>query len=1455
MSSHPPLSSPPSPRAGAGAATRRGLLWRVIGWTAASLLVLLVVLLAGVSYYTTTPDFQRRVAAKVVAVLEDATGGKVELGRISFQLWHLAIEADDLVIHGLEGPDQAPYLSAAKIFIRVKINTFLSHTVGSGAQSHVGVSLLRVEQPHIHLIIDKDGKTNQPVPRHPSTSSEPVQNTLLDLQAGKVELADGLAVVNDRPVPFNLAARDLNAEVHYLSSTDRYGATVDLADLRTQMATQPEVQSRLHLTAELGRDMFSLGSLDFATGATSHITASALVEHFAKPEWQATVNGSLELKQIGLLGGLEGFTGGNVDLAINGRNCEVEPQAAQKNPHFWQRRNRNHAPPEAKMLAPSPDCKSGYLLVGDVKLRDAGYVVPNVRIQHVNAGAQLHVTPTELLFNSLTGVLPGGGTIAGDLKIENWLGEVPSSAPATSPTTVAAATTANNVAKGVGATPPVESVNISPVQRAHAYLTVTVNRITLRTILEVSGPRNFGDLGLDTQVSGPVKVEWGGPASDIASSVLVDANLKLSPSGQRRAGGANVPVTGEIAARFEGQTQVVRINTVNLRTPATTLVASGVLGVNNGDPLTNLNVNLQARDLGEFDQVLQRAGFQANGKKGSAALPILLHGTLAFNGTARGAVRNIDVKGHLAANDLALHLGSQADIHIDSVLADAEYQPNSGLAVASSTIRRGSAVLNVAGSAKPHCIVTRRAGVIYAWDNDATVAATVKLADAPVPDLLEIAGQASKIALTGTANINAQVQGTLANLNGTGNVTLNNGVAYGESYETVSIDAHVAGQQITATRLLVQAHGMAVIGNGSYNLASKHLTAQLAGNNLRLSKLDTVKKANVDADGVLTFTADANGTVEQPNLHAQLSLTDITAQGKSLGELNATAVSSGSTVSYDLHSTLVGAQVVANGQTSLTGEYQTEAKVTLANVDVANALALFSPGSLKANSAISGLITLNGPAAKPQMLTASANFDTFRVTVQGVELKEAEPIRASLHNGIASIDALHITGPDTDLSAGGTAQVLGDNNPDGGVLHLTSTGNLNLGLAHTFDPDLIASGRITFKTGVEGRLKRPVLTGNVAFENANLAYAGIPNGLSNLNGSMVFNQNRLELRNLAGTSGGGKITLGGAISYQKGLFADLTAKIDTVRVRLYGLSTTANADLRFQGNPQSLLLSGNVLITRFGVGPNVDFAAFAGTGGVPVPPDPDALTSKIRMDVHVASAPQLDFQNSYAKLAGTVDLTVRGTVAQPSVLGTIRITDGSATFAGTKYQLDRGVIYFSNPIRIDPTVDLDVSTRVENYDVTVGLHGSSTNLKPTYRSSPPLTEADIFNLLALGRTQEESQLNTQRQVQAGTDPTTSAILGGALNATVSSRVGKLFGAGSVKIDPAFVGTLGNSTARITVQEPLSKQLTLVFATNVNQSAQQLIQVQYQINDNTSLVATRDESGVFSIVYKIRQRYR
>ncbi|WP_263376175.1 translocation/assembly module TamB domain-containing protein [Granulicella aggregans] len=1438
---------------------------KAMAWTVLSVLVLIVALLGTGWWYTTTPDFQRRVGREVVKVLEDATGGGVELGKLRFSLRHLAIEADGLIIHGTEGPGEAPYVSLDKIDVRLKISSFLSHTAGVGLASHVGLSLLRVEHPQIHLIIDKDGKTNQPVPKHSSTSKESLTDTLLDLKASQVELLNGVALLNDRAIPFDLAARDLDAEVHYISKSDRYGATVDLRDLRTKMTTYPEAQSKLHVEAELGRDAAKLTKLELTTGKSTVVKANASLDHFAQPEWQAAVDGSLELKQIGILAGFSGLTGGVADLNLRGHNCTVTPAVAQKHLPFWRSRHpKSEQTSSSKTLAPDPDCKAGYLLVGEVKVHKAGYEDQDVRLHDIDGSAHLKITPADLLFTALTGYLPGGGSAEGDLRITNWLGEVPSDATAKSPSTLtatAAAKTANRTAAIINAAPPVTgSLAVTKVQPAHAYLTATAKGIPLRTIMDVVAPKGYGDLGFDTTVSGPVKAEWSGPASALAASVQVDGDLKFAPSGSKRAGAAsNIPVSGQAQAHYDGRTEVVRISRIQLLTPQSTLNASGVLGVNIGDPLTALQVNLSVRDLGEYDQLLQTLGLESNGKKGSAAIPLVLHGGLEFQGSASGPIADLDVKGHLQAQQVEVKLGTgetqQADVLVDSVVADAEFSPYSGLAVASSTITRGTAVLNVGGSVKPHKVISRRRNSSYVWDDDTVVNAQVRLTNAQMADVLQIAGQQGKYPVTGTLNLHGNVNGTLGALNGGGNVALANGVAYGEAFQTVSADLTVQGKAIEGKNVLLKAHDMQVTGNGGYDMASQRFHAHLQGDNLLLSKLDTVKKSGVAADGTLTLVADANGTIEQPGLVAKLKLANVTVSDKPLGDATADVHSQGTMMYLTAQASAIGTKIDATGQTQLTGDYQTQAKLNFAGLDLGKAVDMFSTTGLKVTSNIDGTVTVNGPLKTPMKLEGNAALNNFSVKLQGIDLKAAEPIRVSLKNGVATLEQLHITGTDTDLHAGGTAQILGATGAKGGALNLRSTGSVSPALAHVVDREVQASGKVSFNVAAVGQMKEPQLTGKINFEHVNASMESIPNGLTDMNGSMTFNEDRLQVENLTATTGGGKVTIGGFFTYRNEFFADLTLGADTVRVRYNGLSATANASLKLQGGPDSLRLSGNMLITRFGVGANVDFAAFAGSGGVAAPPDPNSIMDKIVLDVHVTSSPQLDFQNSYAKLAGTVDLTVRGTIASPTVLGRIQVTDGSATFAGTTYQLQRGDIYFSNPVRIDPVIDIDATARVESYDITVGLHGTSTNLKPTYRSEPPLSEADVFNLLALGRTQEEAQLYQEKQVQQGTDPTTSALLGGALNATVSNRVSKLFGVGSVKIDPAFVGTLGNSSARITVEQQLTQQLTLTYAQNVNQTAQQLIQVQYQLNRNMSIVATRDETGVFSVVYKIRKRYR
>ena len=163
----------------------------------------------------------------------------------------------------------------------------------------------------------------------------------------------------------------------------------------------------------------------------------------------------------------------------------------------------------------------------------------------------------------------------------------------------------------------------------------------------------------------------------------------------------------------------------------------------------------------------------------------------------------------------------------------------------------------------------------------------------------------------------------------------------------------------------------------------------------------------MDGDASVTLNADADGTVEEPNLHAKVSLMNVVAEGKPLGEMTATAYSTGSTVFYDAHSILAGTHVDASGKTSLVGNFDTQAKVTITGLDIAKPLALFAQNSVQGTSAIGGTITVSGPAATPKALTGTAEFDQFDVKLAGVELKTAEPLRASLRDGVVTVEQLH----------------------------------------------------------------------------------------------------------------------------------------------------------------------------------------------------------------------------------------------------------------------------------------------------------------------------------------------------------------------------------------------------------------------------------------------------------------
>ena len=1380
-------------------------------------LALLVAVLAGcLVFYASTARFANFVQQKVVSVLEDATGGRVELKSFHWNAWNLSAEVEDLTIHGLEGPGEQPYAHVDRIYLRARILSFV--------RAKLGLEFLEADRPTIHLIVYPDGSTNQPKPKaaEESSNDSPVR-TVFDLEANRVEIHDGRALINQRSIPFSLAANDMGVVITWAPLTRSYLGNFTCADITAQKGNAAVVRSKLDLTFEAVNDKFDLKSLALSSG-DSRLQAAGTISHFAHPQWRLSADGTVELAELTALGVVDGLKQGAADISIQ----------AQGN-------------------------GSDFAMDGKAKVNNATYSIPYVLVDGAKGSATLHITPREITLSDIVGYPRQGGMVNATLRYSNWM------APATPAAPIRQGTAAGGK-PGSKATP-------SPLLTPTMSIRARVRGVLLSTVMYTVVERPYRDLGFDTLGEGPVDIDWTGDASDLT----VAANLVMRPPASPARG--EVPLSGTVDAKYFQQEGLVRIRSLAAQSQATLLAVSGELGVYPIDRLSNLEIHLVNHNLGEFDRVLKVLDLGLNGKKGISGVPIQLHGDAIFDGQGTGSLLDPAFKGHLVANEFSTTLtlpappamgkgprlavalpaasgaGSNATraiapsrtvsttISWDHLDLTGSYS-SSLISVEQAVLRRGNTMIHASGQLEAHHIGKRR----VEFDDQATINADAHIQNANLTDLLAIAGQ--DLPVTGNVNFQAHATGVLGNLEGGANLTVDGGAIAGLPYHSAAATLAFSGQEVRLTRLTLQQDGGVIIGNGSYNLGTGEFLGNLDGANFELAHLPQPQDPRLALAGAMKFDVHASGTFDTFTLLGGLHLRNLVLGGQPAGALEAVAHTQGGTVFFTAQNSLISAGLQVKGQTELNGDFPTQATIVLAKLNIAPFLRLFHVQTVTGNSSIGGTIEGAGPLKNQRPFSGAADINQVSATLQGIPLQAEGPLRLSLHQGVLHITQAHITGPDTDLSLAGTAALTGNQ-----ALQMTGNGSMNMKLVQTFDPDITSSGHVDFNVDADGTVARPLFSGRIHLANVALALNDLPNGISNLTGNLVFDENRLEVQELVGTTGGGQLKFGGYLTYQQGIYGDFTATGKDIRVRYRGISATADTSLHLQGSQTNMLLAGSVQVTRFIIGRNVDFASFAPGPAASIPPDPNAPSSRVRLDVHIFSAPQLDFQNSYAQLAGSLDLHIRGTVAQPAILGRINITDGTANFAGTTYQLQHGDIYFTNPVTIQPLIDIDATTRVEEYDVTIGLHGNVNQLTPTFRSEPPLPQADVISLLALGRTQEEQALYSQQEQSIGVDSTTNALLGGALNAAVGSRVQKLFGGGSVKIDPTYVGTVGSSSARITVQQNISRNVQVTYATNVNATAQQLIQAQVDITSSVSLLAVRDEAGVFSMVLKVRKRYR
>src|SRR5664279_2279879 len=95
-------------------------------WFWALMAGLFVVLVIAIAWFLSSPAFEEIVRGRVIAQIQKATGGKVELQSLRWNVKRLEIEANGLTIRGIEPAGDVPLAHADRLYIRLRVVSFLN---------------------------------------------------------------------------------------------------------------------------------------------------------------------------------------------------------------------------------------------------------------------------------------------------------------------------------------------------------------------------------------------------------------------------------------------------------------------------------------------------------------------------------------------------------------------------------------------------------------------------------------------------------------------------------------------------------------------------------------------------------------------------------------------------------------------------------------------------------------------------------------------------------------------------------------------------------------------------------------------------------------------------------------------------------------------------------------------------------------------------------------------------------------------------------------------------------------------------------------------------------------------------------------------------------------------------------------------------------------------------------
>ncbi|MGD8922595.1 MAG: translocation/assembly module TamB domain-containing protein, partial [Candidatus Zixiibacteriota bacterium] len=296
--------------------------------------------------------------------------------------------------------------------------------------------------------------------------------------------------------------------------------------------------------------------------------------------------------------------------------------------------------------------------------------------------------------------------------------------------------------------------------------------------------------------------------------------------------------------------------------------------------------------------------------------------------------------------------------------------------------------------------------------------------------------------------------------------------------------------------------------------------------------------------------------------------------------------------------------------------------------------------------------------------------------------------------------------------------------------------SLNLAVLMPLIPDFdTLSGTLDANLTIKGNPTAPDVRGSLEVDSGFARPKSIDEQISGAIARITFTPDTVRIDTLSAKVGKGTMSVKGVLAHSGMTITDIktTATARNIKITDKALfsATIDSADVGYGSKDNDrYLLSGTVALGEAKLTKNLDYASILpwANKAKQVTPNVPAPLDRTDFDLKILGGDSLWVDNNLARMRLSADVTFIGSISRPNLTGRVMVEKGYVLYLDRKFNVQQGVLYFSDPNEINPDINLLAQANITTYQasqpmsyvVSVSVTGNLDNPVITLSSEPPL---------------------------------------------------------------------------------------------------------------------------------------